>query len=267
MNVLAFELRAVRLSAVAWIVAVIGILALFMSIYPAFANDASAVLNVIKNMPPAARHIAGAGFDLKLFSFLGFFANIFPFITLIGAIEAAVLGFGILSKESLAKTTDFLLTKPKTRRSIYWQKVIACVLVLAITQAAVIGAAFMFSRWNNAGDYDKKQFLMLWGAFMLIQYFMFTLCMLLSQVVKRIKATVPPALGLSFGLFLLALFALIIGDDNVRWLTPFRFIDYKKIITDGTYDMGHVVYAIVLIAVFTAISYVIYTRKDVPAAV
>ncbi len=267
MNVLRYELKAARVSAILWICTIVALVALFMSIYPAFANDATAVLNVFKNMPAAMRNITGADADMKLFSFLGFFANIFPFITLIGAIEAAVLGFGILSKESIAKTTDFLLTKPKTRRAIYWQKTGASVIMLLATQVVVVAAAILLSRWSNAGSYDMGQFMMLWGAFVLIQFFMFTLCVLLSQLVKKLRSPVPPALGLSFGLFLLALFALVIGENSVRWLTPFRFIDYKKIITDGTYDMGHIVYALVLIAAFTGVSYIIYTRKDVPAAV
>lgn len=267
MNVFRYELKAARLTAFMWIVATLAMVALYMSVYPAFAKDATSFLEIIKNMPPAAKHIAGAGADLKLFTFLGFFANIFPFITLIGAIQAAVLGFGILSKEPRAKTTDFLLSKPKTRSNLFWQKAGACTTTLLMTQIIVASAAYLLAISFDAGDFDKWQFAMFWGAFVLIQFFMFTLCILLSQVVRKIKSTVAPALGLSFGMFLLALFALIIGDDNVRWLTPFRFIDYKKIITDSAYDPMHLAYGIALIAVFTAASYLIYTRKDVPAAI
>lgn len=267
MNVFLYELRSARATATLWIVATLAMIALYMSIYPAFAKDATSFMEIIKNLPPAAKHIAGAGADFKFFSFLGFFANIFPFITLIGAIQAAVLGFGILSKEPLAKTTDFLLSKPKTRSGIFWQKVSACAVVLLITQATVTIGAFLLAAWFEAGDFNKTQFLMFWGAFMLIQLFMFTLCLVISQLVRRLKSTVPPALGISFGLFLLALFALIVGDDNVRWMTPFRFIDYKKIVTDSTYDAAHIMYAAALIVIFAGISYVIYTRRDVPAAV
>lgn len=267
MNVLVFELKAARVSALLWVTATVALVLLFMSVYPAFASDATAFLNVLKNMPPAMKHITGAGADLKMFSFVGFFANIFPFITLIGAVQAAIQGFSILSKEQIAQTTDFLLTKPITRRKIFWQKVSASLIILLVTEAIVISLAFIFSGWVNAGSYSKSEFLMLWGAFILIQHFMFTLCLLLSQVVKKIRATVPPALGITFGLFLLALFAIIIGDNNVRWITPFRFIDYKKIITDGTYDPAHIIYAVALIVTFTTVSYFIYTRKDVPAAV
>ena len=110
---------------------------------------------------------------ILIFTFLGFFANIFPFITLIGAIQAAIMGISILSKEPIAKTTDFLLSKPKSRTVIYWQKVTAYATLLLLTELAVTGAAFAFAVFFKAGDFDKGQFLMFWGAFALIQFFMF----------------------------------------------------------------------------------------------
>lgn len=267
MNVFAYELKAARTATMLWIVATLMLVSLYLSIYPAFAKDAAAFLELINNIPVAMQHIMGAGLDAMLFSFLGFFANVFPFITLIGAIQASILGFTMLSKEQLAKTTDFLFTKPITRASIFWQKVGAGACALLCTELAVAGGAFILANWFNAGNFDKGQFAMFWGAFAIIQFFMYSLCLVISQVVKNMKAVVPPALGLSFGLFLFALFALIIGDDTVRWLTPFRFIDYRRIITEGTYDPAHIMYAGVIIGAFIVVSYIIYTRKDVPAAV
>ena len=267
MNIFAFELKAIRTSTILWVAATLMLVSLYMSIYPAFAKDADAFLELVKNIPQAMNHIMGAGVDTMLFSFLGFFANVFPFITLIGAIQAAILGFTVLSKEQLAETTDFLLTKPVTRASIFWQKFLAGATALAVTQLAVAVGAFLLASWFDAGDFDRGQFAMFWGAFAVIQFFMFTLCLFISQVAKKIKATTPPAIGLSFGLFLFALFALVIGDDTVRWLTPFRFIDYQKIITEGTYDPAHILYAAAIIIAFVVASNIIYTRKDVPAAV
>lgn len=266
MNVYFYELRAARFRTIAWIVAIVAMIAMYFSIYPAFSKDADTLKNLFNNLPAAAHHIMGIG-DMKLFSFLGFVGNIFPFITLIGAIQAATLGLGLLSKEKALKMSDFLLTKPKTRRSIFWQKALAGATTLIITEVIVIASAFGIAFAVNAGDFSKHDFLMFWGAFVLIQFWFYSLGLLVSQVVKKIKATAPLGLGMSFGFFLLAIFALIIGDDSVRWLTPFRFIDYKKIVTDGAYDMGHLLFGIGLIVVFSTVCYFIYTRKDVPAAI
>ncbi len=267
MNILHFELRSLRTRTLLWILLTIALIAMYMSIYPAFAKDADQLLATLKNLPPAMHHIMGMGGEMKLFSFLGFWGNIFPFITLIGAIQASVTGLGLLSKEPATKTTDFLLTKPRTRQSIYGQKVLAGAISLIVTAATVTVAAFLLAAAFGAGNFDGRDYLMFWGVFALIQAWFFSLGLLVSQVVHRLKSTVPYALAMSFGFFLFALFGMIVGDDAVRWLTPFRFIDYQKIVTDSAYDPGHFLYGCALILVFVAVSYVIYTRKDVPAAV
>lgn len=265
-NVYLYELRAARYRTVAWTVAIVALVALYCSVYPAFSKDADTLRQLFNNMPAAMHHIMGIG-EMKLFSFLGFFGNVFPFITLIGAIQASTMGLGLPSKERALKMSDFLLTKPKTRRSIFWQKVIAGATILLVTEIIVTVAAFLIAEAFGAGDISTHDFLLFWGAFMLIQFWFYTAGLLISQVVNKLKATAPIGLGTSFGFFLVAILAVIIGDDSVRWLTPFRFIDYKKIVTDGAYDMSHLLFGIGLTVLFTAICYFIYTRKDVPAAI
>lgn len=266
MNVYYYELRAARIKTVLWIAAIVAMSALYLSVYPAFSKDATALQELFAKLPPAMHHVLGVG-DMKLFSFLGFFGNIFPFITLVGAIQAASIGLGLLSKEPALKMSDFLLTKPQTRQYIYWQKVLAGATQLIITEVLVTIAAFFIAGAVNAGSFDTTQFMMFWGAFTLIQFFMFSLGLLISQVVKKIKTVAAPALGMSFGFFLLAILAVILGDDTIRWVTPFRFIDYKKIVTDAAYDPAHIAYGLALVLIFTSVSYSIYTRRDVPAAI
>ncbi len=267
MNVYKYELKAARYRTLMWIVVIMCLVAMYFSIYPAFSKDADTIKNLFNNMPAAVHHILGVGSDLKQFSFLGFVGNIFPFITLIGAIQASTLGLGILSKEKALSMSDFILTKPKTRRSIFWQKVLAGATTLIVTEFIVVAGAFGIAAAVGAGDFSRHDFLMFWGSFILIQFWFYALGLLISQLVNKVKATAPLGLGLSFGFFLVAVFALIVGDDSVRWLTPFRYIDYKKIVTDGAYDMWHVAFGLTLITIFTAACYLIYTRRDVPAAI
>ena len=266
MNVLRFELRAARTVTLVWIIAILALTAMYLSIYPAFRDDADQLLATLRHVPAAMNHILGMGGDLKLFSFVGFFGNIFPFVTLLGAIQASVLGLRILSKEGATNTTDFLLSKPKSRRSIYVQKVLAGACMLVVTEVVVTACAYMLAQLFGAGSIDALQYLLFWGAFALIQFWFFSFGILVSQCVKRLTTVTPSAIGLSFGFFLLAIFGMVVGDDAVRWMTPFRFIDYKKIATDSTYDPAHVAYGLGLIVACITISYVIYTRRDVPAA-
>jgi ABC-2 type transport system permease protein len=266
-NVLRYELRAARLTTVIWIVAILAMTSLYLSIYPAFSKDADQLIKTLQHLPAAMHHIMGMGGDLRMFSFFGFFGNIFPFITLIGGIQAAVLGLGLLSKEPASNTTDFLLSKPRSRVSIYLQKLLAGVFILLLTEIVVTAASYGLAKAFGSGDIDLTQYILFWGAFALIQFWLFALGLLVSQIARKLKSVAPFAIGISFGFFLLALFGLIVGDDTVRWMTPFRFIDYKKIVTDSAYDLSHLLYGLGLIVVFGVISFIIYTRKDIPAAV
>lgn len=266
MNVLRYELRAARVTTIIWIVAILALTSMYLSIYPAFSKDADQLIQTLQRLPAAMHHIMGMGGDLKLFSFFGFFGNIFPFVTLIGAIQAAVVGLGLLSKEPASNTTDFLLSKPRSRVSIYGQKLFSGMVVLLITEVIVTAGSYGIAKAFGSGDIDLTQYLLFWGAFALIQFFFFSLGLFISQIARKLKSVAPFAIGISFGFFLLALFGMIVGDDAVRWMTPFRFIDYKKIVTDSTYDLSHLLYGIALIIVFGVVSFIIYTRKDIPAA-
>ncbi len=267
MNVFRYELRAARVTTVIWIVAIIALTSLYLSIYPAFSKDSAQLLETIHRLPAALHHILGLGGNEKLFSFLGFFGNVFPFVTLIGGIQAAVVGLGLLSKEPASNTTDFLLSKPRSRVSIYIQKLLSGVLILLVTEVLVAASSYGIAKAFGSGDIDMTQYLLFWGAFALIQFWLFSLGLLVSQIAHRLKSVAPFAIGISFGFFLLALFGLIVGDDTVRWMTPFRFIDYQKIVTDSAYDLSHLLYGIALIVVFGVVSFIIYTRKDIPAAI
>lgn len=85
----------------------------------------------------------------------------------------------------------------------------------------------------------------------------------LSQIVRKIRSPVAPALTLSFAMFILSILGTILGDAAMRWLTPYRFVDYEKIVLNGQYDLVHIGFGLATAAVMIFISYLIYARRDV----
>lgn len=266
MNISRYELRQAWGSTLGWMTAIILFTSLYLSVYPAFSNDVEQLRQTFANLPPAMQQVMGIG-SMDIFSFLGFFGNIFPMITLVGGIMALIIGLGSLSKEQRFKTSEFILTKPRTRSNIFLQKILVAVLILAITQVVAAGVSWLIAYSMGVEDLSGRHFMMFWGAFALIQYWLFALGLLISQVVRRLKSIIAPAMGIGFGLFLLSTLGAILGDDMMRWLTPFRFIDYGQIVEQGTYDMPHVYYALGGIGLCLVLSYLIYTRKDVASTI
>lgn len=97
----------------------------------------SGVSAILKEMPPAFMGMMGVpkGTD---FSVVGdFFLTMADFGFYVMAAYASFLGFGMVSREEMGKTVEFLLTKPISRRKILLRKYAAgltcCIIMGAVT--------------------------------------------------------------------------------------------------------------------------------------
>jgi ABC-2 type transport system permease protein len=57
----------------------------------------------------------------------------------------------------------------------------------------------------------------------------------------------------------------IIQEDTLNYFTPFRYFEAYYIIGHTGYKASFVILSIALVAVLTAASYVIYSKKDIHA--
>ena len=121
MNVFKFELRSLRIMLLLWALAFVALITIYISVYPSFSKDAAATQQLFATLPFAVHAALGMNVE-TLFSFLGFLGNVFTVILLASAMFGASLGLGLFSREGRARTTDFLLTKPRRRSSIFFAK-------------------------------------------------------------------------------------------------------------------------------------------------
>lgn len=253
-------------SVVGWTVTLILVSALYMSVYPAFKNDVDTVREMFNKLPEAMKQAMGIG-SMDMFTFLGFLGNVFPFITLIGAIQAMSYGLGMVSKERTAKTTDFLLTKPVTRTKVFVTKFSASMVALILTQVAVYGTLLVLSIFVGAGDFSAKRFWMIVIVLSMIQLWFFSFGLLVASFVKKIRSTTPLALSFVFGFFIVGLLGAVIGEEEVRALTPFKYISYQRVVEHGEYDMLYVLLVVAVFVVGSTVAYLVYKKKDVPAEI
>jgi ABC-2 type transport system permease protein len=57
----------------------------------------------------------------------------------------------------------------------------------------------------------------------------------------------------------------IIGAENARYLTPFKYFDVGYIAAHTGYELRFILTEAVVVVVCIVASYVIYTRKDIQA--
>jgi ABC-2 type transport system permease protein len=265
MNIFLQELKSYRKSTMIWIVSLSLITILFLLLYPAFTKDIAASRKLLASLPAAVRESLGISLN-NFFSIYGFYAYIYTYVVLAGSIQAMNLGVGIISKEESGKTADFLLTRPVSRANVITSKLLAALCLLAITSAVYVSVSFLAARIVSKHALDIKVFLLLSLTLLLIQIAFLALGVLLSVVIPKIKSVISVSLPAVFTFFIIGALGAIIGNQNVRYITPFKFYDLNYIISRSSYEMKYVVIEAVIVVAAIAASYIIFIKKDIRAA-
>lgn len=264
MNVYTHELKMARSAMVWWIVALVTITTLFLSIFPAFSHDVESSRQLLAGFPPQLRAMFGLSLA-TFFTFLGFYAYVFTYIGLAGAVQAMNLGLTMLSREASSKTSDFLLTKPVTRSKIFANKLLAALTVLIVTNVVLVVVTLLLAKAFGAGNFNLYVFGLLSLAFYLVQLIFLSIGILVSQLM-HIRSIIALSLGIVFGFFVVGMIQSLTNDEVLRYVTPFKFFDHLKIVTDKAYEMQFVWLAIGVIAASIVVAYSIYLRRDTRSA-
>ena len=265
MNIYKKELSLLRSSMLAWTGVLVLLILMFLTIYPQFTKDVETTRHLLGTLSAQIRDMVGLSID-NFFSFLGFYAYTFTYLTLAGAIQAMNLGLGMLSKESHSKTTDFLLTKPVTRSRIFIAKFAAVLTVIGITNIVLHTVTYMLANVFGVGDFDTNIFMLLAATFLLVQLWFVACGILVSQLVGRIKSTISWSLSIVFGLYIVGLLGSLLSDEDIRYFTPFKYFDLMKIIENASYEAVFVWLLINFIVMAISVSWRRYNTKDIPPA-
>ena len=258
------ELKAYRKSTIIWTCSLIAVIVLFLSMFPAFSREAETFKELLEGFPEPIRKAFGLSVE-SMSSILGFYSYTFLYITLCGAIQAMNLGTSIISKEVREKTADFLLTKPVTRSQIMTSKLLAALTSLVITNVAYLAASSIMASIVKTEDYSYKIFFMISITLFFVQLILLALGVIVSVLARKIKSVLPISLGTVFGFFIAGMLASTIGDEAVRYITPFKYFDTNYIIKNSGYEATFIIVEIVFIIAAITASYIVYCKKDIHA--
>ena len=265
MNIFFHELQAYRKSTIIWIVTLSTLAVVFLSMFPAFTKDVDTAQKILAHLPQAVR----AALDISLknfFTVYGFFAYLFTFVSLAGAVQAMNLGVGLISKEDSGKTADFSLTKPISRAQVITSKLFAAVCLLVVTNAVFSLVAVFVARTVVVGHFSAKTFLLISSILLFIQMMFLAIGFLMSVTIPKIKSVISVTLPTVFTFFIIGTLGAILGNDKVRYITPFKFYDPNYVMAHGTYELKFLVLELLLLTVAIIVTYIVYIRKDIRAA-
>lgn len=264
MNMFLHELKAYGKSTMIWIFALSAFSIFFLSMYPAFSTDVDAMKKFLENYPEAVRKAIGLTIDI-FSSVIGFYSYMFFYIALCGCIQAMNYGVSALSKEAREKTADFLLTKPVTRKQIITAKLCAILTSIVITDAIYIIVSTVMASAVSKTSFDMKIFIMISLTLFFMQLMFMTLGVLISVVLPKIRSVIAVSLSTVFGFFIVGMLESIIESEGLRYLIPFKYYDTSYIIKNSSYETSFIITEIIFIVVSIALSYLIYSKKDIHA--
>lgn len=180
-----------------------------------------------------------------------------------GAMFAAILGTGILSKEESFHTAEFLHTLPVGRQKVILQKYLALVSNILIFNLACV-AMYLLGFVIMGEEFSGKEMFLFHLAQTVMQIEIGTICFLISAYTKR--NLMGAGLGIAILLFAVDMMCRIVpAIENLKYVTPFYYANASDIFTNGTLDAAMVGIGVGITAVSFAGAYMKYARKDLAA--
>lgn len=262
MNVFLRELRAYRKSTIIWVSSLCALIVVFMALYPAFTTDIAATKKLFSSFPEALRtalNISLANF----FTLYGFFGYLLGFAILAGSIQAMNLGVGLISKEVSGNTADFLLSKPIARTRVVSAKLAAALVMLVATNIVFSAVSYFAALWVSKEPFAARTFFLMSSTLLLVQLMFLALGALFAVIIPKVRSVVSVTLPTVFTFYIIGAIGDVVGNDQVRYVSPFRFYDPNYIITNVRLDGTYLVIEAAFVVVAITLSYVIYVKKDV----
>ena len=259
MTLLKHELRRSRLSLIIWTVAIGGLMAICVLMYPEIQGEMDQVGEMFASM---GAFTAAFGMDRLNFGTLsGFYAiecgNI---LGLGGALFAAMTAATALSKEEKEGTAEFLLTHPVSRGQVVTGKLAAVLLQVVLLNVAVLVCAFASIAiigenipWEELGKLHL--------AYFFLQLELAGVCFGLSAFLRR------GSVGAGLGIAALAYCLDLVGNiaEKAQWLrnvTPFGYAAGADILSDGL-NWPLIALGLLWGVVGIALAYGWYQRKNI----
>lgn len=264
MNIYLFELKAQIKNFVIWTFVIFLTFYLFMSsIYPIFYDSLDNVLKMLNGFPPG--FAAAFGFNISdLFSYGGFLSFSFSYILLVGAIMAVSLAVSTFAREKRSKCADFLLTKPRSRGSIFCAKLLSNLTVLIATNIIfMIAAVMIYEGGNQDGLFGK--FMLSIGGLFFTQLVFLAAGIFFATYAKKVRSVSGISTAFGFAGFILSALYSIFEEENLRLIAPLKYFDPTSVYLTGGFEAKYVATAIVVIVACTILSYVKYCKSDAHA--
>ena len=233
-----------------------------MGKFTAYSTSGSAGNEVFDQLPNTMKVLLGlSGFEVSKIS--GFYAFLFPYIEITAAIHAALIGSGIIAKEERDKTTEFLIAKPTSRKTIITSKFLAALFNVVIINLVCMISSFIIVPTFNTGEDITGEILILHVIMFIVQLIFLTLGALLSASLRKSKSAGSIAANIVLIGYVISKITALVDYLNVlNIFSPFTYFSLDKAVNSNEISVPITLISLVLIAVFATFTYFFYQKRD-----
>lgn len=256
------EMKMNLKSLIIWTLCVGGMCFGCILLYTSLEDSLQDIADVYSNMGAMSTAL---GMDkMSLATLTGFYATEIAMMHgLGGAMFAAILGSGMLSKEEAGHTSEFLNVFPIGRGQIIFEKYMALISNILLfnvvcTLMYVLGFVLMGEEImvTEMILYHVAQFVM--------QAQIGTICFMISAFSR--KNLMGAGLGIAILLFAADMMCRIIpAIENVKYVTPFYYSNGADIFTNGEIDGVMLTIGIGMLCIAFVAAFIKYEKKDLAA--
>lgn len=264
MNIFLFELKMIRSFIITWASSISGFLILYMVFFPTMMADNTGYEEMMSQFPEEFLAFFNMDPNVSFTSILGYYGLTMSFVLIPLGIQAAYLGFSVLSIEEREFTADFLMTKPVSRKSIYMNKVLASITGLLITNITVWIVSIICVNIFNGGQTVEMQYVYkILSSLIFMQLFFLSVGLVISVSLRRVSSVISYSMGLGFGLFFVSSFGDMLSNKPLQILGVYGYFDPIYIIANNSLNWGMVPIAIVASILSFTGAYFLYNRRNI----
>lgn len=262
MNIFIREMKANSKSLIIWCIAMIFVVVSGMAKFSAIGTSGASGNQLMSQLPESIKVLFGLGtFDLSKVS--GYYGVLFVYILLMATIHGATLGANIISKEERDKTTEFLLAKPVSRNRIITEKILASLVNIVLLNIVTLACSLVLLKFYNTGEAITNGILMLMIEMFILQILFFSIGTAMSAVMKKANSATSYVTSLLVLTYLISVIIDINGKiDNLKFLTPFKYFDSKKLLYGSGFDPRFLTLSILIVVIALGSTYIFYKKRD-----
>lgn len=246
-----------------WSVALAVFIFVMIPVYYSLLGGAESNNNSLYDTLGSTDFFQSIGFSLDyLTTPLGVYSFLTSFFMIAAGIFGMHFGISIHTKEFSGKTSEYLFTKPHTRKDIFLSKAYAVFCGTLIVGIFFMSASFLALLLFHPG-FSVWDFFLISKSLFLVTLFLAAFGLLIGIAFSANRSPLLTAGLIVFVEYCITSSSRIVGNRMLSFLSPYSFFSAAEISRIGFYELDYLTWYLVLLVIFLLTAYSIFMKKDV----